>query len=135
MTMKPVIFIDGREGTTGLQIYDRLTPRQDIELLLIDEEKRKDPAERKKCLNAADLVFLCLPDDGGPRGRGHDREPQHEGHRRLHRPPDGGGLGLRLPRTLPPTPGGDHTFSDESPTPAVMPPASSLPSIPWSSWG
>lgn len=63
MTMKPVIFIDGREGTTGLQIYDRLTPRQDIELLLIDEEKRKDPAERKKCLNAADLVFLCLPDD------------------------------------------------------------------------
>ena len=61
--MKPVVFIDGREGTTGLQIYDRLTPRQDIELLLIDEEKRKDPAERKKCLNAADLVFLCLPDD------------------------------------------------------------------------
>ena len=43
--MKPVIFIDGREGTTGLQIYDRLTPRQDIELLLIDEEKRKDPRE------------------------------------------------------------------------------------------
>ena len=38
-------------------------PRQDIELLLIDEEKRKDPAERKKCLNAADLVFLCLPDE------------------------------------------------------------------------
>ena len=61
--MKPVVFIDGREGTTVLQIYDRLTPRQDIELLLIDEEKRKDPAERKKCLNAADLVFLCLPDD------------------------------------------------------------------------
>ena len=61
--MKPVIFIDGREGTTGLQIYDRLTPRQDIEILLIDEEKRKDPAERKKCLNAADLVFLCLPDE------------------------------------------------------------------------
>lgn len=61
--MKPVVFIDGREGTTGLQIYDRLTPRTDIELLLIDEEKRKDPAERKKCLNAADLVFLCLPDD------------------------------------------------------------------------
>ncbi len=61
--MKPVVFIDGREGTTGLQIYDRLTPRQDIELLLIDEEKRKDPAERKKCLNAADLVFLCLPDE------------------------------------------------------------------------
>ena len=61
--MKPVVFIDGKEGTTGLQIYDRLMPREDIELLLIDDEKRKDPAERKKCLNAADLVFLCLPDE------------------------------------------------------------------------
>ena len=61
--MKPVIFIDGREGTTGLQIHDRLATRKDIDLLLIEEEKRKDPAERKKCLNAADLVFLCLPDD------------------------------------------------------------------------
>ena len=61
--MKPKVYIDGKEGTTGLQIYDRLTPRTDIELLLIDDEKRKDPAERKKLLNAADLVFLCLPDD------------------------------------------------------------------------
>ena len=42
---KPKVYIDGKEGTTGLQIYDRLTPRQDIELLLIDEEKRKDPRE------------------------------------------------------------------------------------------
>ena len=61
--MKPVVFIDGREGTTGLQIQDRLASRTDIELIRIDEEKRKDPAERKKCLNAADLVFLCLPDE------------------------------------------------------------------------
>ena len=61
--MKPVIFIDGREGTTGLQIEERLSARQDIELIAIDEDKRKDPAERKKFLNAADLVFLCLPDD------------------------------------------------------------------------
>jgi len=59
---KPVIYIDGKEGTTGLQIYERLGSRQDIELILIDEDKRKDPAERKKMLNAADLVFLCLPD-------------------------------------------------------------------------
>ena len=59
---KPKIYIDGREGTTGLQIYDRLLGREDIELLLIDEEKRKDTAERKKFLNRADLVFLCLPD-------------------------------------------------------------------------
>ena len=56
--MKPVIFIDGREGTTGLQIEERLAARQDIELIAIDEDKRKDPAERKKFLNAADLVFL-----------------------------------------------------------------------------
>ena len=60
--MKPVIFIDGREGTTGLQIYDRLTPRQDIELLLIDEEKRKDVNERAKMINSSDITFLCLPD-------------------------------------------------------------------------
>lgn len=60
--MKPVVFIDGREGTTGLQIYDRLTARSDLELLLIDEAKRKDPEARRACLNAADLVFLCLPD-------------------------------------------------------------------------
>jgi len=61
--MKPKVYIDGKEGTTGLQIYDRLAGRDDIELLLIDEEKRKDREERKKLLNAADLVFLCLPDD------------------------------------------------------------------------
>lgn len=59
---KPVVYIDGKEGTTGLQIYDRLSGRQDIELLLIEEDKRKDTEERKKLMNAADLVFLCLPD-------------------------------------------------------------------------
>ena len=59
---KPKIYIDGQEGTTGLQIYDRLGERRDIELLCIDPDKRKDAAERKKLLNAADLVFLCLPD-------------------------------------------------------------------------
>ena len=60
--MKPKVYIDGKEGTTGLQIYDRLSARDDIELLLIDEDKRKDPAERKKLMDAADIVFLCLPD-------------------------------------------------------------------------
>ncbi len=59
---RPKVYIDGREGTTGLQIYDRLAAREDVELLLIDEAKRKDPAERRKFLNEADLVFLCLPD-------------------------------------------------------------------------
>lgn len=60
--MKPKVYIDGKEGTTGLQIYDRLSGRQDIDLLLIDEEKRKDRVERQKLMNAADVVFLCLPD-------------------------------------------------------------------------
>lgn len=59
---KPKVYIDGKEGTTGLQIYERLGNRDDIELLLIDEDKRKDTEERRKLLNAADLVFLCLPD-------------------------------------------------------------------------
>ena len=60
--MKPKVYIDGKEGTTGLQICDRLSGRDDIELLLIDEDKRKDTEERRKFLNAADIVFLCLPD-------------------------------------------------------------------------
>ena len=60
--MKPKVYINGKDGTTGLQIYDRLSVRSDIDLLLIDEEKRKDPAERKKLMDAADIVFLCLPD-------------------------------------------------------------------------
>lgn len=60
--MKPVIYIDGKEGTTGLQIFERLGSREDIDLILIDEDKRKDTEERKKFINAADIVFLCLPD-------------------------------------------------------------------------
>ena len=60
--MKPKVYIDGKDGTTGLQIYDRLSVRDDIDLLLIDEDKRKDPKERKKLMDAADIVFLCLPD-------------------------------------------------------------------------
>ena len=61
--MKPRIFIDGQEGTTGLQIFDRLTGRSDIEMLHIDESLRKDLNERKRLINEADLVFLCLPDE------------------------------------------------------------------------
>ena len=59
---KPVVYIDGKEGTTGLQIYDRLAKREDIRLLLIDEDKRKDNAERARLMDMADVVFLCLPD-------------------------------------------------------------------------
>ena len=60
--MKPKVYIDGQEGTTGLQIYERLGSREDITLLQIEPEKRKDPARRKELMNQADLVFLCLPD-------------------------------------------------------------------------
>lgn len=56
------VFIDGREGTTGLRIIDRLKSRQDIELMLIPEELRKDADERRKYLNSCDIAFLCLPD-------------------------------------------------------------------------
>lgn len=61
--MKTKVFIDGSEGTTGLRIYERFMGRDDIELLKIDPELRKDPAERKKMINASDITFLCLPDD------------------------------------------------------------------------
>jgi N-acetyl-gamma-glutamyl-phosphate reductase len=62
--MKTKVYIDGQSGTTGLEIYERIGKREDLELLRIDEDKRHDPAERKKFLNAADIVFLCLPDAG-----------------------------------------------------------------------
>ena len=56
------IFIDGKEGTTGLQIYERFANRKDVEILQIDDEKRKDPQEKAKMINASDFTFLCLPD-------------------------------------------------------------------------
>jgi len=57
------VFVDGQEGTTGLQINEYLAKRADIELLKIDSDKRKDLAERKRLINASDVTFLCLPDD------------------------------------------------------------------------
>ena len=60
---KPRIYIDGEAGTTGLHIHQRLADREDIQLLTIAGDRRKDPAERKRLLNEADLAFLCLPDE------------------------------------------------------------------------
>ena len=56
------IFIDGKEGTTGLRINERLAKYDDVEVITLPEEKRKDPAARKEALNSADVAFLCLPD-------------------------------------------------------------------------
>ncbi|MBR6650516.1 MAG: N-acetyl-gamma-glutamyl-phosphate reductase [Clostridia bacterium] len=56
------VFIDGKEGTTGLRIWERLQGRNDIELITLTEDKRKDAAARKEAIHAADTVFLCLPD-------------------------------------------------------------------------
>lgn len=60
--MKTKIYIDGQEGTTGLKILERFENRNDIELLKIDSDKRKDSAERQKMINSSDFTFLCLPD-------------------------------------------------------------------------
>ena len=60
--MTYAVFVDGQEGTTGLRIHEYLAARSDIEVLRIDADKRKDPAERARLLNAADVAFLCLPD-------------------------------------------------------------------------
>lgn len=56
------IFIDGSQGTTGLKIYKRFEKRKDIELLHIDDDKRKDSTEVAKVINSSDITFLCLPD-------------------------------------------------------------------------
>ncbi len=60
--MSAKVFVDGQEGTTGLRIHEVIAGRRDVELLRIDPERRKDVAERARLLNAADVVFLCLPD-------------------------------------------------------------------------
>ena len=57
------VFIDGSAGTTGLRIHERLAAREDIELLTLTEEFRKDEAARREIINKADIVYLCLPDD------------------------------------------------------------------------
>ncbi len=56
------VFVDGNLGTTGLNVSQRLAARDDIELLVIDPELRKDPVQRRRLINSADIVFLCLPD-------------------------------------------------------------------------
>ena len=57
------VFVDGREGTTGLRISERLESRDDVSLILLPDEVRKQPAARKEAIFSSDVTFLCLPDD------------------------------------------------------------------------
>ena len=61
--VKKKVFIDGSAGTTGLRINERLAAREDIELISLPEEKRKDDAARRSAICESDFTFLCLPDD------------------------------------------------------------------------
>jgi N-acetyl-gamma-glutamyl-phosphate reductase len=60
--MSTKVFVDGQEGTTGLKIFEYLSRRSDVEVLRIEEAKRKDLDERRRLINASDVTFLCLPD-------------------------------------------------------------------------
>ena len=61
--MKKNIFIDGEVGTTGLQVRERLSQHPNVNILPVDQSKRKDPSYKKEMLEASDVAFLCLPDD------------------------------------------------------------------------
>ncbi|UXY14229.1 N-acetyl-gamma-glutamyl-phosphate reductase [Chitiniphilus purpureus] len=63
MASKPTLFIDGEHGTTGLQIVERLSGREDLALLSLPVELRRSVPDREALLNSADIVILCLPDD------------------------------------------------------------------------
>ena len=57
------VFIDGKSGTTGLRIYDRLNLRSDVTIITLPEEVRHDPEARREAIKSADAAFFCLPDD------------------------------------------------------------------------
>ncbi|CAJ0700027.1 N-acetyl-gamma-glutamyl-phosphate reductase [Ralstonia mannitolilytica] len=58
----PLVFIDGDQGTTGLQIHERLRGRTGLQLLTLPADARKDPQLRAEAINACDIAILCLPD-------------------------------------------------------------------------
>ncbi len=69
------VFIDGKAGTTGLRIFDRLQSRTDVQLMTLPEQDRKKPECRKKMLNEADVAFLCLPDEAAIEAAGWIENP------------------------------------------------------------
>jgi N-acetyl-gamma-glutamyl-phosphate reductase len=62
--MRARLYIDGQAGTTALRVRDWLEGRDDLEIVVLPEAERKDPAVRRQALQGADIVLLCLPDDG-----------------------------------------------------------------------
>jgi len=72
---KPIVFIDGDQGTTGLQVRDRLAGRGDITLLTLPADQRKHPGHRAEALNACDLALLCLPDEAAREAAAMIRRP------------------------------------------------------------
>ncbi|MHC6225914.1 N-acetyl-gamma-glutamyl-phosphate reductase [Pseudomonas sp. X10] len=73
---QPLVFIDGDQGTTGLQIHTRLHGRQDLRLLTLAEHERKDPQRRAEAINSADVAILCLPDDAAREAVASIRNPE-----------------------------------------------------------
>ena len=61
--MSRSVFIDGGAGTTGLEIADRLAGRDEFRMVVLEGDRRKDPAARAEALNTSDFAILCLPDD------------------------------------------------------------------------
>lgn len=85
----PLVFIDGDQGTTGLQIHQRLQGRSDLQLLTLPAAERKDPQRRADAINGCDIALLCLPDDaareavasiGNPAVRVIDASSAHRTH-------------------------------------------------------
>ncbi|RQZ29264.1 N-acetyl-gamma-glutamyl-phosphate reductase [Burkholderia sp. Bp9017] len=71
----PTVYIDGDQGTTGLQIHERLRDRTDLQLVTLPNAERKDPARRAEAINASDIAILCLPDAAAREAVGFIRNP------------------------------------------------------------
>ena len=76
MTASPTIFVDGDQGTSGLQILGRLQARTDLQLITLPASERKDPQRRTQAINACDIAILCLPDAAAREAVGFIRNPE-----------------------------------------------------------